>query len=87
MPNAMTRREFVGTAAALGVSLAYEPSALASTKNPNTLYHSFRPGEIWNDTAGKPIQAHGGSILAVDGKYYWYGENKEFTTGKTAIWT
>ena len=24
----------------------------------------------------KPIQAHGGSILFDNGKYYWYGENK-----------
>jgi len=23
-------------------------------------YHSFRPGELWNDTDGKPIEAHGG---------------------------
>jgi len=26
---------------------------------------------------GKPIQAHGGSILRVEGVFYWYGENKE----------
>ena len=23
-------------------------------------YHSFRPGELWKDTDGKPIEAHGG---------------------------
>ncbi len=39
------------------------------------------------DTAGKPIQAHGGSIIEVDGNFYWYGENKEFTNGKTKVWT
>jgi beta-galactosidase len=37
----------------------------------------IRPGEIWNDASGKPIQAHGGGILADDGVYYWYGENKD----------
>ncbi len=37
---------------------------------------AFRPGEIWNDTAGKPINAHGGGILFHDGLYYWYGEHK-----------
>ncbi|MEI8372875.1 MAG: glycoside hydrolase family 43 protein [Planctomycetota bacterium] len=36
----------------------------------------FRPGEVWLDTDGKPIQAHGGGILLRDGVYYWYGEDK-----------
>jgi Glycosyl hydrolases family 43 len=40
----------------------------------------FRPGEIWLDTAGKPIQAHGGGMLIHKGAYYWYGENKEGPT-------
>jgi hypothetical protein len=39
-------------------------------------YKSFRPGEIWNDTNGVPINAHGGGILYHEGKYYWYGEHK-----------
>ncbi|MEK6780094.1 MAG: glycoside hydrolase family 43 protein [Bacteroidota bacterium] len=38
------------------------------------------PGEIWNDTDGNLINAHGGGMLFHDGKYYWYGEIKE---GKT----
>ena len=25
----------------------------------------------------KRIQAHGGSVIFIDGVYYWYGENKE----------
>lgn len=37
---------------------------------------SFRPGEIWPDTDGVHINAHGGGILAHDGKYYWFGEHK-----------
>ena len=50
------------------------------------MYDRISPGKVWLDTDGKRIQAHGGSILAHDGKYYWYGENKEFTTGNQACW-
>lgn len=52
----------------------------------NEQYHSFRPGQVWLDTEGKRIQAHGGSILYEDGVYYWYGENKEKTDGVNGIW-
>jgi hypothetical protein len=38
---------------------------------------SFHPGEIWRDSDGKPIQAHGGGILYDNGLYYWFGENKD----------
>ena len=38
------------------------------------------PGKVWLDTAGNRIHAHGGSILEVDGVFYWYGENKERST-------
>ena len=47
----------------------------------------FRPGEIWLDTDGSPIEAHGGSIRFEDGVYYWYGEDKSRTDGKNGIWT
>lgn len=50
------------------------------------MYHSFLPGQPWLDTKGERIQAHGGSVLYQDGVYYWYGENKEKTTGKSGIW-
>lgn len=50
-------------------------------------YDSIRPGQVWLDTNGKRIQAHGGSVIYIDGTYYWYGENKEFTTGQDDIWT
>jgi len=36
----------------------------------------FRPGEVWPDTDGKPIQAHGGGILVHSNVYYWYGEDR-----------
>lgn len=41
---------------------------------------AFRPGEVWNDTEGRPIQAHGGGVLFHEGTYYWYGENKDGPT-------
>ncbi len=50
-------------------------------------YTSFRPGKEWLDTDGKKIHAHGGSIIYVDGTYYWYGENKERSDGKNGVWT
>lgn len=40
----------------------------------------FRPGEIWLDTDGRPIQAHGGSVFFEQGTYYWFGENKDADT-------
>lgn len=60
-------------------------SATVPAVAAGSVRRSFRPGEVWLDTAGKPIQAHGGSILQIGEAYYWYGENKEFTTGKTDI--
>ncbi len=49
-------------------------------------YDSIRPGQVWLDTKGERIQAHGGSVIYLDGFYYWYGENKEFTDPEKGIW-
>ncbi len=46
------------------------------------MYKTIRPGKVWFDTDGKRIQAHGGSILYAEGKFWWYGENKEGITGR-----
>lgn len=40
-------------------------------------------GEIWYDTDGQPIQAHGGGILEYNGIYYWYGECYEQINGES----
>ena len=45
-------------------------------------YTEFRPGQVWNDTDGNPINAHGGGMLYHEGTYYWYGEYKK---GKTVL--
>ncbi len=47
--------------------------------------NSFRPGQLWLDSCGNPIQAHGGGILYDRGTYYWYGENKAATTRPGAL--
>lgn len=49
-------------------------------------YDCFCPGQIWLDTKGDRIQAHGGSVMFLDGVYYWYGENKEKTDPSKGIW-
>jgi hypothetical protein len=36
----------------------------------------FTPGEVWLDTEGNPIDAHGGGVLQHGGVYYWYGEDR-----------
>lgn len=37
-------------------------------------------GEVWLDTDGNQINAHGGGVLYHDGTYYWYGEYKGDST-------
>ena len=49
-------------------------------------YNCIRPGQVWLDTNGKRIQAHGGSVFYENGVYYWYGENKEKTVGDGTLW-
>lgn len=41
---------------------------------------AFVPGEVWRDTDGKAINAHGGGVVFYAGAYYWYGELKEGRT-------
>lgn len=50
------------------------------------MYTCFKPGQEWFDTDGNRIQAHGGCVFYGDGKYYWYGENKEKTLPGSGIW-
>ena len=40
------------------------------------MQNCIRNGQPWLDTEGKRIHAHGGSVMYVDGYYYFYGENK-----------
>lgn len=36
----------------------------------------MRNGQIWKDTEGNDIQAHGGCIIEYNNMFYWYGEHK-----------
>lgn len=55
-------------------------AATAQAQKQVTTNNAIVPGEVWNDTDGNPINAHGGGILYHEGTYYWYGEYKK---GKT----
>lgn len=51
------------------------------TAAPGPVQTEFRPGELWEDTNGNHINAHGGGFLrygdrwtpqnAIDGRYIW----------------
>lgn len=36
----------------------------------------IKPGEVWRDSEGNHINAHGGGILFYQGSYYWFGESR-----------
>ena len=57
-------------------------AATAQAQKQVTANNAIVPGEVWNDTDGNPINAHGGGILYHEGTYYWYGEYKK---GKTIL--
>ena len=57
--------------------LVFSSAADAVAGPPN-----FAPGEVWRDTDGNPINAHGGGVLFHGGVYYWYGE---FKSGRTFL--
>jgi Glycosyl hydrolases family 43 len=45
---------------------------------------TIHPGQVWLDTRGHPINAHGGGILFYRGTYYWFGEIKQGKTWRVA---
>ncbi|KAL3792560.1 hypothetical protein HJC23_005530 [Cyclotella cryptica] len=53
----------------------------STTSNPDRNKY-IRPGDIFYDTQGEPINAHGGGFLRYNDTYYWYGEIKQ---GKTYL--
>jgi Glycosyl hydrolases family 43 len=36
----------------------------------------IRPGEVWPDDRGRPIQAHGGGVMQLGDTFYWFGEDR-----------
>lgn len=65
----------------------YPKTKAGSEMIAGEIRHSIKPGKVWRDTEGKRIQAHGGAIFYEAGTYYWYGENKDRTDGKSHVWT
>ena len=51
------------------------------------MYRSIKPGQLWLDTKGEQIQAHGACVYYENGTYYWIGEDKTHTRKKGKIWT
>ena len=45
----------------------------------------MKNGQIWYDTEGNDIQAHGGCIIKHADTYYWYGEHKGGETKVTHL--
>lgn len=83
--SGLDRRSLVVGAAALGGVALSGCATMAGSPNLRAPQRSIRPGDVWLDTAGKPIQAHAGAVISVGDRFYWYGENKEFTDGKQGI--
>lgn len=59
-----------------GSVLESVPAQMKNQTQPTEKFASFRPGEVWLDESGVPINAHGGGILFHEGRYYWFGEHK-----------
>lgn len=67
----------------LGLSVGLA-AAQTDTSTPPQSPPPFRPGELWPDTNGVPINAHGGGFLFRNGVYYWFGEFKTGGPGGNA---
>ncbi len=69
-------------ALALAIPPAQAQKALPFDRAPSVTQpqRCFTPGQVWLDTGGRPINAHGGGMLYYAKTYYWYGENKEGRT-------
>lgn len=58
---------------ALVLPFAVSNSNAAPLPGSNELLNGFQ----WADTAGNPIDAHGGGVIKVGQFYYWFGENRQ----------
>ena len=63
--------------------LSFFFQTILSAQNTSIGTKDIVSGEVWKDTDGNVINAHGGGILFNNGKYYWFGEHRPssgFTT-------
>ncbi len=49
---------------------------IAGSTEKHAKLDSIKPCEIWPDTDGNHIQAHGGGIIKIKKTYFWYGEQR-----------
>jgi len=50
-----------------------------------TVQSQTNTGELWPDSDGVHINAHGGGILFYDGVFYWFGEHKAERTSSALV--
>jgi hypothetical protein len=80
----MRIRPFI-CAAMLSFLVPFSPAGAQTTAtSPLQAPPPFHPGELWPDTSGTPINAHGGGFLFRNGTYYWFGEFKTAGPGGNA---
>ncbi len=60
--------------------LVTAPLLLRAEPSGSSNAPAYLSGQIWRDTDGKAINAHGGGMLFHAGFYFWYGEFKEGRT-------
>lgn len=46
---------------------------------------SIQPGELWLDTQGEHINAHGGGVIYHGNRYWWFGEHKCDSTSNAMV--
>lgn len=67
--------------ATYGLALLLLATSISACKqNTTTMNTPIVSGEVWLDTEGNQINAHGGGVLYHEGTYYWYGECKGDST-------
>ena len=67
----------------------YKLGAFTEDGRPTAIMDGFlsesQNGQLWFDTDGKHINAHGGNILQYGDTYYWYGENRPYEGFTTEV--
>ncbi|WP_301923569.1 hypothetical protein [Ferruginibacter sp.] len=64
----------------LGI-LSYFLLLLLSSGYAQKNRQKIHPGQIWTDTDGNAINAHGAGVLNFNGTYYLYGKIKKVLPG------
>ena len=58
-------------------------STSTQAQDKSMLWRRQVNGQLWLDTDGNHINAHGGNIIRYGKTYYWYGENRPYSGGST----